>query len=91
MKKPFEEFTRKQELEILAIVRRWGKDKSIDRAIEELNELAVALSHKKRGKCPIEHLQEEIADVTITIKHLQLVFGLPEDLVQFKINKGLSK
>lgn len=47
----------------------------IDRAIEEMAELTVAISHYRRGRCDKASVQEEIADVMIASRQLEVIFG----------------
>jgi NTP pyrophosphatase (non-canonical NTP hydrolase) len=39
--------------------------------IEELNELAVALAHHKRGKATLLEVQKEMADVSFCIEQMR--------------------
>ncbi len=53
-----------------AIADQYGIEAMGDIWIEELNELAVALAHHKRGKLGIWHVENEIADVKICIEQM---------------------
>lgn len=55
-----------------------GSEELIDRAIEEMAELTVAISHFHRGKCDKTAVQEEIADVMIACRQLEIIYGLNE-------------
>lgn len=50
----------------VAIIK-WGIDKQVDILTEECAELIQALSHFKRGRCKLQHVAEEIADVELTM------------------------
>lgn len=52
-----------------------GEKELIDRAIEEMAELTVAISHYRRGRCEANAVQEEIADVIIAMRQLEAIFG----------------
>ena len=52
-----------------------GEKELIDRAIEELAELTVAISHYRRGRCVEDAVREEIADVMIACRQLEVIFG----------------
>lgn len=52
-----------------------GEKELIDRAIEEMAELTVAISHYRRGRCEESAVQEEIADVMIACRQLEVIFG----------------
>lgn len=58
-----------------AAIARYGERNQIDQAIEELNELAVALSHYRRGRAPLEEVAEEIADVEICLEQIRRICG----------------
>lgn len=45
-------------------------------AIEEMSELTKEICKDFRGKMDREHLIEEIADVTITIDQLMMMYGI---------------
>lgn len=51
------------------------EEELINRAIEEMAELTVAISHWRRGKCDIAAVREEIADVMIASRQLEVIFG----------------
>ena len=57
----------------------WGEESQIDMGIEECGELIVALSKLGRSKgvraSRIEAAIDEIADVTIMMRQLRIVFG----------------
>ena len=52
-----------------------GEKELIDRAVEEMAELTVAISHYRRGRCEANAVQEEIADVMIACRQLEVIFG----------------
>ena len=52
-----------------------GDKELIDRAIEEMAELTVAINHFRRGRCGESAVCEEIADVMIAMRQIELIFG----------------
>ena len=58
-------------------IDHYGKEKQINQAIEELNELAVSLNHIRRDKCDKSDLLGEIADVLIMIEQVRHIFDIP--------------
>lgn len=55
-------------------VALYGQDAQIGMAIEELSELAVALSHARRGR-DSRPVASEIADVEIMLAQMRVIFG----------------
>ncbi len=73
---------------------KWGNSSQLLIVIEELNELAVEISHYIRGRRDIGdiYLIEEIADVEIVLDQLKLIIkkenpDLEKDLNIIKENK----
>ena len=69
-------------------IKQWGEDLQIALAQEECAELIVAIAHKRRGReSSTENLIEEIADVKIMVRQLELMFGAEavEKVVQAKM------
>lgn len=64
----------------------FGYDKQIELAIEEMGELLVAINHHKRGRCSVEAVREEIADVKIAMDQLAMIYG-EEGVSEFEKNK----
>lgn len=64
----------------------FGYDAQIELAIEEMGELLVAINHHKRGRCSVEAVQEEIADVKIAMDQLALIYG-EEGVSEFEKKK----
>ena len=66
----------------------WGIRSQIDQAQEELNELAVALNHIKRGRSGAhDELMSEIADVEIVLEQVKIMFPDLEAIERFKERK----
>ncbi|WP_282753966.1 antitoxin [Desulfuromonas thiophila] len=56
-------------------LERWGEQGQYDQAIEECNELAVALLHFRRGKAVPQQVIDELADVALMVAQLSWMFG----------------
>lgn len=59
-------------------VETYGTESQTRMAIEEMGELLTALNHFRRGRCTIEAVQEEIADVLICAEQLACIYGYEE-------------
>ena len=53
----------------------WGEDAQIMMALEECGELITALTQYWRGRKTKEEVAEEIADVSIMMRQMRLIFG----------------
>lgn len=72
------EMTQEREAAILeGAIRKFGVRHQVIVAIEEMSELQKELTKWLRGKCNPAGLLEEMADVSIMLNQLQLIFGDP--------------
>lgn len=55
-------------------IKTWGPDMQIDMCVEEMAELIQALIKFKRGKGDLNNIAEEIADVSIMLEQMAMVF-----------------
>lgn len=62
----------------------WGADMQIDMFIEEASELIQALIKYKRGKGDLNNIAEEIADVSIMLEQMAMMFDCHNKSVGFK-------
>lgn len=53
----------------------WGEDAQVLMAVEECSELITILAQYWRGRKTKEEVAEEIADVSIMMRQLRLIFG----------------
>lgn len=53
---------------------KFGADFQIQMAIEEMAELIVALRHYDRNRCDVTKVAEKIADVSLMMEQLSLLF-----------------
>lgn len=88
-----------RKLIIEGAVKRFGELHQIDRAIEEMGELIVALQKFRRAldgghkfyssdvNPLVENIKGEVADVKVTMKSLNVIFGETEDIEEYKIQR----
>lgn len=57
-------------------VDRWGIGAQSMMAIEEMSELTKEICKISRGKADLESLADEIADVTIMLEQLRMIYAL---------------
>ena len=57
-------------------LRKWGTDLQTMMAVEEMSELTKEICKIKRGKMDLDSLADEIADVTIMLEQLRMIYGL---------------
>lgn len=82
-----------QEQILQGALNKWGEDAQIDMCIEECSELIQALCKYKRGKHnAIANIKEELADVFITIKQMQIYFDVRsmesiQGHIDYKVNR----
>ena len=69
--KPIKPFT----VPVLA-VRHYGAEHQKKKAIEEIGELITAISREQDGRATTEQVITEIADVTIMMHQLALIYGI---------------
>ena len=81
--------------EDLSTTASGSEDRQLLIAMEELAELSQEVSKYLRGKGDYMGLLEELADVTIVMKHIKMILGIKdEDLnraVCIKIDESLDK
>ena len=70
-------YTTRREVYIQAVALN-GLEEQLTVAIEELSEVQKEICKVMRGDGNLEHLAEEIADATIMLEQVRLMFGLNE-------------
>lgn len=65
-------------------IKTWGPHMQIDMCIEEMAELTQALVKYKRGKGDLHNIAEEIADVSIMLEQMIVVFDCNNKTVNYK-------
>ena len=74
----------------IAMVEAHGVEKQLNQTIEELNELAVAVNHYRRGKLDRFGVYLEIADVEFMIKQLRYILKEKHNEIETKEIEGNS-
>ncbi len=88
---------KKEEMQLLEIIRFYGEEKQTMKAIEELTELMEVLVRQLLSNEPvnIKPLLEESVDVMIMIKQLWLMFDIgdleTQLMEEYKINRTLER
>ena len=59
-------------------LEKYGAHHQEHMMVEEMGELATALNHYHRGRCSIDDVRLEIADVFIMIKQMRCLYGKDE-------------
>ena len=75
-------------------VAKWGAEKQMIVAMEEMSELTKELCKIIRGKKDLEALAEEIADVTIMLEQLRLIYDLNDKVcahMDYKVRRLQSR
>lgn len=87
--------TTKKTREVLEnAIQHYGVKFQIDKAIEELVELLNELCRCKTGRENVENITEEMADVTIVLWELGLIFANNERLseeIEYKLDRLQSR
>ena len=73
-----------------AAIGKWGSRLQLIVAVEEMSELTKEICKFNRGKADISAIAEEIADVSIMLEQLKLIFGCAdevEEYIDYKIKR----
>ena len=69
---------------------RFGKAIQLVVALEEMSEVQKEICKTMRGESNLDHLAEEIADATIMLEQVRLIFNL-NDLVCEKMDEKVKR
>ena len=72
----------------------YGREHQIHKAQEELSELNRALSRDRQGEREKKHIAEEIADVRIMCRQLEIIYGIEDavdDRIQYKLRRLMRR
>ena len=72
-------------------IETYGVDMQLNVAIEEFSELIKEMCKHKRGADNREAIIEEMADCTIMLKQLEIIFGISYYEVQEVIDKKIAR
>lgn len=82
---------------LLKIIDHYGANHQRYKAAEELSELQTLILQdaNKNGKVPLSHIIEEIADVKVMVKQLELIYGIDsrdiDPIVNAKVDRTLNR
>ena len=69
-------------------IETYGKDMQLNVAIEEFSELTKEICKHKRGEDNLDNIIEEMADCTIMLSQLRIIFGIRlDDISRIKWEK----
>lgn len=68
----------------------YGKSNQLVVALEELSEVQKEICKAMRGDTDLEHLAEEIADATIMLEQVRLIYGV-NDMVCQKMDEKIKR
>lgn len=71
-------------------VEQWGVEAQLVVALEELNECGKELCKVLRGKGNMVHLAEEVADATIMLEQIRIMFDI-NDHVQQQMDRKILR
>ena len=66
-------------------ISKYGDESQIDMAIEEMSELTKALLKRRRKIGSIDDILEEMADVSIMLDQLEIIFGDYKKIRDYKM------
>lgn len=69
-------------------ISKFGTSAQIIIAMEECSELIKELSKVLRGKCNVDNVSEEIADVQIMLEQLKIIFNCGSGVDMWILNKN---
>lgn len=82
---------------LLKIIDHYGEDHQRYKAAEELSELQTLLLQdaNQNGKVPLSRINEELADVYVTLKQIELIYKIDsrdtEPLMDYKLDRTLKR
>ena len=77
----------KRSLDIAKILNHYGRIQQMNKTLEELAELQVAIAHEDKK----EKVLEELADVHVMAEQVRLMWSINEDELDRMIQKELDR
>lgn len=81
----------KRTVDIAKILNHYGRQAQLNKAMEELAELAVVIAHEDRK----ENVLEELADVQVMAEQVRLMWGIGEDeldrMIDYKVDRTIRR
>ena len=65
----------------------YGKDAQLWMVIEEMSELAKEICKHERGRENKDQIADEVADVTIMLEQVKMIFGISDEVERHLIEK----
>ena len=85
MKKRIPNYTLQEETDVLlTAVKIWGTEAQLGMVYEELGELITVLNQSRRGRVNTAAVAEEIADVRIMLRQLEIMLGLDSQCKRYR-------
>lgn len=69
----------------------YGIDAQLDMVVEEMSELTKEICKYKRGKSNLTEITEEIADVTIMLEQMKIIFNLNDSDIKATVDVKLDR
>ena len=66
-----------------AALQKWGAEAQINKFTEELGEFLVELGRLRNGASNRDAFAEELADLTIMLEQLRLIYGVNEEICEY--------
>lgn len=77
-----------------AALQKWGAEAQVNKFTEELGEFLVELGRMRNGVGDRDAFAEELADLTIMLEQLRLIYGVDEMVcgnMDYKINRLMGR
>ena len=71
-------------------ITTWGAENQEKMAVEEMSELTKEICKYWRGSCNLDAIADEIADVTIMLEQLRLIYDL-NDMVSEHMDAKITR
>lgn len=80
-----------QKEQLHGIINHYGADHQKDKLFEEMAELQKEVCKEKDGKGDIPHIAEELADVSIMLQQMQLIYGITDEQIEQVVQKKIER
>lgn len=80
-----------QKEQLQEIVNHYGADHQKDKLFEEMAELQKEVCKEKDCKGDIPHIAEELADVSIMLQQMQIIYGITDEQIEQVVQKKIDR
>lgn len=80
-----------QKEQLQQIINHYGHEGQKAMLFEEMAKLQKEVCKELRGKGNIKHIAEELADVTIMLEQMQLIYGITDEKVELEVQKKIER